>query len=74
MTFSGLFLQEEQLTPLEFIQHERLNSIRRALLVSNEGETTVTALAIQHGFNHVGRFAAHYRRAFGERPSETLQR
>jgi hypothetical protein len=51
-----------------------MDSIRRALLASNGEETTVTALAVQHGFNHFGRFATHNRRAFGERPSKTLQR
>ena len=73
-TLYRLFLHEEQLTPLDFIQHERMDSARRAFLASNPEEATVTTIAIRHGFNHLGRFAAHYRRTFGERPSETLRR
>jgi len=73
-TLYRLFLQEEQLTPQDFIQHERMDFVRRALLASHAEETTVTTLAVQHGFNHLGRFAAQYRLTFGELPSETLQR
>ena len=72
-TLYRLFLQEEQLTPLDFIQHERMDFVRRALLTSHAEETTVTTLAVQHGFNHLGRFAAQYRITFGELPSETLR-
>ena len=73
-TLYRLFLQEEQLTPLAFIQYERLDTARRALLASNAVEATVTMIAVQHGLNHFGRFAAHDRRAFGERTWETLKR
>ena len=34
--------------------------------------TTVRAVATSLGFLHMGRFAAAYRDAFGESPSETL--
>ena len=72
-TLYRLFLQEEQVTPTEFIKRERMDFIRRALLASSEQETTVARLAVQHGFNHFGRFAAQYRHTFGELPSETLR-
>ena len=36
--------------------------------------TTVRAVATSLGFMHMGRFAAAYRDAFGESPSETLNR
>lgn len=33
----------------------------------------VTQVAAEHGFLHMGNFAAQYQRRFGERPVETLK-
>ena len=33
----------------------------------------VTQVAADHGFLHMGHFAAQYQRRFGERPVETLK-
>jgi AraC-like DNA-binding protein len=46
----------------------------RACLERPVGATSVTQVALDCGFFHLGRFAAQYRRAFGEKPSETLRR
>lgn len=35
---------------------------------------TVTDIAQQWGFSHLGSFATQYRRRFGETPSRTLKR
>jgi len=43
-------------------------------LAAKTSTTTVTAVAMDHGFFQLGRFSADYRRAFGELPSETLGR
>ena len=37
-------------------------------------QTSVTAVASKHAFWHLSQFAADYKRAFGEAPSETLRR
>jgi AraC-like DNA-binding protein len=34
---------------------------------------SVTAVAMNFGFFHLGRFATSYRKRFGESPSETLR-
>jgi AraC-like DNA-binding protein/tetratricopeptide (TPR) repeat protein len=48
----------------------RLAAARRALQQRSNREA-VTAIALRHGFPHLGRFAGQYRQAFGEAPSAT---
>ena len=59
-------------TPLGWTRRMRLARARRALLRAGP-EDTVTNVALTHGFAQLGRFAAEYRRAFGELPSRTMQ-
>ncbi len=59
-------------TPMKYVKQLRLESAQRALLSAKNGTTSVTTVAMDHGFFQLGRFAADYRRAFGELPSETL--
>jgi AraC family ethanolamine operon transcriptional activator len=61
-------------SPKRFIVAERLRNVRRALGAASGGSSTVTGIAICHGFLELGRFAATYKAAFGESPSETLRR
>jgi AraC family transcriptional regulator, ethanolamine operon transcriptional activator len=51
----------------------RLEAVRRALSDVHTKSTTVTGVATGFGFYELGRFAATYREAFGEAPSETLR-
>jgi len=66
------FREAFDLTPVEFMARRRLHATRRDLLVSRGSNTSVTQIATKFGFTELGRFAAHYKRAFGERPSQTL--
>jgi len=58
-------------TPLELVAARRLQLVR-AGLVSRPGTLSVTEAAVRAGFTHLGRFAALYRRVYGESPSDTL--
>ena len=60
-------------TPLQFLMARRLAWVRRRLLESAPGDS-VTRLAYDAGFVHLGRFAARYRSTYRESPSETLRR
>jgi transcriptional regulator GlxA family with amidase domain len=60
-------------TPMQYVKQVRLRFARDAL-ASASVAGTVTSIASQYGFNHLGQFAVDYRKAFGERPSETLRR
>ncbi|MGL9623426.1 helix-turn-helix domain-containing protein [Bradyrhizobium sp. U531] len=61
------------ISPHRYSRVLRLWSLRKQLRVG-AGRRSVKACAIAHGFWHLGEFAASYRAAFGELPSETLQR
>ncbi|HEY0330824.1 MAG TPA: PAS domain-containing protein [Rhodopseudomonas sp.] len=60
-------------TPNEYIKRVRLNHAR-AILQMAEKSTTVLGTALKCCFQNQGHFARDYRLAFGERPSETLER
>ena len=62
------------ITPMKYVKQMRLEYAQRTLLAAEPGTTTVTTVAMDHGFYQLGRFSADYRRVFGELPSETLGR
>jgi AraC family transcriptional regulator, ethanolamine operon transcriptional activator len=68
------FRRRFDLNPTGYLRMRRLNAVRRCLLQARKGETTVAAIAFEHGFYELGRFAAGYAALFGEPPSITLSR
>ena len=58
--------------PMAYLRQVRLRRAREALQLADRGATTVRAVAVGLGILHMGRFAAAYREAFGESPSDTL--
>ena len=61
------------MSPHRYSRVLRLWSVRKQLRIG-VGRRSVKASAIAHGFWHLGEFAASYKAAFGELPSETLYR
>jgi transcriptional regulator GlxA family with amidase domain len=61
-------------SPSGYLTTLRLVEARHALLSADAARETVTQVAMRFGFRELGRFAALYRRAFGESPSATLRR
>ncbi len=59
-------------TITEYVKTLRLEKARRELAAARPEENSVTAIALRHGFKHLGRFSVEYRRRFGETPSRTL--
>lgn len=72
-TLQDCFRREIQTTPTAYLRTCRLDAVHRALAAADPG-TSVTELAVRHGFTHLGRFAGRYRARFGESPSTTLRR
>jgi AraC-like DNA-binding protein len=66
------FRRDLATTPMTYLRQVRLRRAREALLAAHRDATTVNAVAISLGIFHMGRFAADYRKAFGETPSDTL--
>jgi len=60
-------------TPLGWVRRTRLARARQELLCRG-ARATVTDVALAHGFSQLGRFAARYRKVFGELPSSTIER
>jgi len=61
-------------SPRSYLLLRRLHAVRRRLLRGGPPDTTVADVLVRHGIWEFGRFAARYRRQFGESPSETLGR
>lgn len=58
-------------TPARYHRKIKLERARADLL---SGQDSVTNVAYRWGFNHPGRFSTRYQCAFGESPSQTLER
>lgn len=65
------FLQHRGCTPMEFLRERRLELARTKLLLHG---ASVSDVARECGFAHLGRFSAQYRARFGELPSDTRRR
>ena len=59
--------------PLQLLRDLRIDRVRREL-VEGGPNANVTRIALNWGFEHLGRFAALYRQRFGESPRDTLRR
>jgi len=60
--------------PMTYLRDVRLRRTHDELRAAAPDSTTVSAVASRWGIVHMGRFAAAYRRSFGEAPSQTLAR
>jgi transcriptional regulator GlxA family with amidase domain len=60
--------------PIRYITLRRMDQVHCALLRADASNTTVTRVAMDHGFCELGRFSVAYRFLFCESPSETLRR
>lgn len=67
------FRHQRGQTLTQFLHLARLDLARKRLLAGLPG-ATVSSVALGCGFAHFGKFAAYYRRRFGETPSDTLAR
>lgn len=57
-------------SPMERLRALRLDAARECLLLNPH--LSITQVALDHGFSHMGRFASYYQQRFGELPKATL--
>ena len=60
--------------PVQYLRLRQLMHVHRGLAAADPDTVSVTDVLTYHGVWQWGRFAALYRRQFGELPSETLRR
>jgi AraC-like DNA-binding protein len=70
-TLREAFTEEYQVPPTQFFRAWALTEAHARL--SHGDVAKVTDVAIELGFEHLGRFAHHYREIYGEPPSSTLR-
>lgn len=74
-TLEAAFRRRFDQSPLAYTRGVRLDRVHQALrAAAAQGRPgSVTDIALQHGFVHMGRFSAYYRQRFGCAPSTTLR-
>jgi len=70
-TLHRAFQHSLGLGPVTYLRLRRLADVHRMLIVADAAPAGVTQAALDYGFTDLGRFAAFYKRIFGEVPSET---
>lgn len=70
--FEG-FRRFRNTSPMAWLKARRMEKAHEALARGDEN-ASVTEIAMEWGFFHLGNFSAAYRDAYGERPSETLKK
>lgn len=71
-TLQYSFTEISGITPRNYLRILRLNNAYRNLL--NASGESIQNIAMDAGFNHIGRFSQYYKEFFGELPSETVRR
>jgi AraC-like DNA-binding protein len=66
------FRRQRGRTPMEQVRILRLEEVRRQIQLRGP-DASVTEIALELGFFHLGHFARAYRQHFGERPSDTCR-
>lgn len=68
-----LFEKNANTTPKNFVRQKKLEHVYATLMNPACNVANVTAVALDYGFSHLGRFSEFYKSAFGMLPSETLK-
>lgn len=59
-------------TPMRYLKDLRLDLVRDTLMNVEPHRLSITTVAMDYGFHHLGHFCAAYKERFGEQPRETV--
>ena len=66
------FQKYRDYTPTHFLRTVRLDMVREHLLL-NQPPVSISKIAMDCGFSHMGRFSKSYKERFGESPKDTVR-
>lgn len=69
----SMFERNAGCTPKQYIRERKLARVQQCLSDPSCHVRSVTEIALDYGFLHLGRFAESYRNNFGELPSDTFR-
>jgi AraC-like DNA-binding protein len=61
-------------SPMRYLRQLRLEKVRETLSGSDPRRASITTVATEYGFEHLGHFCASYKERFGELPRDTLRK
>ena len=68
-----VFKDQARMSPRSYIRRKKLEHVYATLMDPAVRVASVTAVALDYGFTHLGRFAELYKSSFGVLPSESLK-
>jgi AraC-like DNA-binding protein len=71
-TLQRCFREYFEVTITDYILNVRLQNAYRELAIAHDPQKTVTRIAMQHGFRHLGRFSITFRQRYGISPNVVL--
>ena len=71
-TLQRCFAAHFRMSPSDYIKARRLEAAREELISGHRSTHSVTGIALNNGFTHLGRFSVDYRARFAESPRDTL--
>ena len=68
-----LFEKNAKMTPKQYIRQKKLEHVHATLTDPTRAVPNVTAVALEYGFTHLGRFSELYKSTYGILPSESMK-
>lgn len=69
-----LFEKHARTTPKNYIRQKKLERVYSTLMDPVQNIQNITAIALDYGFTHLGRFSEIYKATYGMLPSESLRK
>ena len=67
------FKRYRDISPMRLLKLTRLDHVHLALNKADPAKSSVTDIALAHGFTQLGKFSSNYKERFGTLPSKTLK-